>query len=798
MNSDFISSPDRVSEETLLEQAFELTGEARDIKLVEAAEALRLKMEELGSKLKDLILSQSFEGLLGYLWGNLLMGVPSEPDDDSDSRIDVETHRATIILALEYLHAVASCFDEPFKPELDENIATEIVLTAERLKEISILYSLASSRSRKGTGLGDLPGSFEYKAKTAWLLIRSNRYQVLEGEFFLFVLEPHDDALRLAYGVGAAEIASGMQAIADSMREGFARSFEGIEQRREATLQLADERGIPWPEALDNLRQEAPEEIEAIGGHIRDLFFGGFCNISRHTSLPESILVDLSFRRGENREFFSPEPLSGTPFRTLPARIKPLIDIQGGFYATDPNFVRDAAYRALKRGLDHRVPEYEEEWNRRQKSLTEEAFQRIFGSQLEGAWTLSEVYYRDPRTGNWVENDTLILLGDVLILVEAKAGIGAMFSPAENFNSHVRAIQNLVLKAYRQTKRFCDYLASSLEVQLFEFCGGEYLPIRSIRLADFRIILPIGLTVESFSPFSAMCKELPEIEPLLGSHPFVSMSIDDCLVLNRFLPTTGELFHYLAVRQRVAGIREASLFDELDHLGAYIAKNRFDLTIRKQLADGMAGITWDGFSRVIDQYFEGDLRSAGPLPRQSFPEEVERLLGTLAKTRAPGWLRMDSFIRDFSDEARVELARMLSYLAASLKDYDQRWYLLDQDNPLLIWISVEAPSDLAAMIQQAEIAALALGKREVLSLRISATRTGDFTAARGLNALAPLLVRKDYQELVAKADALRARIKSAPPNARGGPKIKLGPNEKCWCGSMRKFKKCHGAPKERR
>ena len=43
-------------------------------------------------------------------------------------------------------------------------------------------------------------------------------------------------------------------------------------------------------------------------------------------------------------------------------------------------------------------------------------------------------------------------------------------------------------------------------------------------------------------------------------------------MLNRFLPTAGELFHYFEVRQQVAGIRKAMLFDELDHLGAYVAK----------------------------------------------------------------------------------------------------------------------------------------------------------------------------------------------------------------------------------
>jgi hypothetical protein len=64
-------------------------------------------------------------------------------------------------------------------------------------------------------------------------------------------------------------------------------------------------------------------------------------------------------------------------------------------------------------------------------------------------------------------------------------------------------------------------------------------------------------------------QELPKIVPLLGKHAFVSLSIDDLFVLRRFLLTAGEFVHYMEVRQAVAGLRGAHLFDELDHLGAY-------------------------------------------------------------------------------------------------------------------------------------------------------------------------------------------------------------------------------------
>jgi len=782
-------------EEYRLDEATTLTREA-------VSEAKRLEMEELASRLKDLVLSQPPQGLLGYLWAVFLMGSieGSAPGETPDSK--AETHRDLVLFALEYVHAILSCFGTQFQgsARLQEDAAAGLVAVAERLREATILYCMASSRPGREAEFGDETANVEFDAKTKWVLIRGNRYPVLEEEFFRFILEPHDGALRRAYGIGAHEVATGIQAIADATRKGFARAKEELHQRTEAMCRLADEHRISLEKAMEKAKAESPEVISAIESTYRDLLYGGLCNLSRHTKLPATFLEDLSFRRGENTEFFAPGPFCGTPLRTLPARIKPLVQLDDGFYATDPFWVRDAAYRAVQRGLVTRLPEYREEWNRRQKTLTEDAFPRIFKNQLEGASVLTEVWYRDPATGQWAENDTLILLDDVLLQVEAKAGIGAMHSPATNFQDHVRAIQGLVVTAYMQAKRFFDYLASVPEVALHELRGGQYIQVRRVRLSDYRLAIPIGLTVESFSPFSAMCKELPEVTPLLGRYPFVSMSIDDLFVLNRFLPAAGELFHYLQVRQEVAGIRGARIFDELEHLGAYIKKNRFDMAIRAQLAQGADVAIWDGFQSGagIDQYFEGDRWLRQPPPRQSYPDELERLLKALTKTRAPGWLGMDAMIRDFGDEARSKLAGLLRKLVPSLREYDRRYFVLNGERCLLVWLcKAEARSELDDVVRQAEIAALATKSSEMQVLRVSVTAGGEFTDARGVSVQAPPTTRSDYGELAGKAQALWQRMRSgrsaATPDAPTKARKKPRPNEPCWCGSGRKYKKCHGS-----
>jgi hypothetical protein len=153
--------------------------------------------------------------------------------------------------------------------------------------------------------------------------------------------------------------------------------------------------------------------------------------VSRHTNLPSALLADIAYRRGEETEFFAPGDHAGTPYRTLPARKKPLVQLGSDYYAVDPCFTRDAGYRALLFNLLQRKPDYKVAFNERQKVMSEAAFADILSAQLPGAKVLQEVYYKDPASKQWSENDTLILIEDMLFLVEAKAGAAATIaSPA--------------------------------------------------------------------------------------------------------------------------------------------------------------------------------------------------------------------------------------------------------------------------------------------------------------------------------------------------------------------------------
>ncbi len=346
--------------------------------------------------------------------------------------------------------------------------------------------------------------------------------------------------MKNAYGVDHDEIAAGIQRIANAFRVGVSRAADELDAAMQRAYGIAKASGKDIEAVMTRLRAEEPEYTEEICHHIRDMLFGGVCNLSRHSGLPAALLDDLSYAPGENTQFFAAGEFAGTPMRALPARSKPGIKFGSSVYATDGQFVRDSAYRAIQWGLWKRLP-YRDEWISRQGRRVEEAFPKIFSHQLRRARSYESVYHKNATTGEWVECDLLLLVDDVLLVIEGKAGGMPMQSPATNFVSHERTINELIGKAYKQCARFIEYLASAPEVPLFSLQNGSHIKIAQIRRDRFRLVLPIGLTIEAFTPFSAMAKELPGIVPILGAHPFISMSVDDLFVLNRFLPTTGQL-----------------------------------------------------------------------------------------------------------------------------------------------------------------------------------------------------------------------------------------------------------------
>ena len=746
---------------TLLARMLENQGESEREHLFSTVDKLRKDMERQSLQVRDLILEQPPVHLLGYLWAQFYMGVLAghrKKDEDSTPNNElIEKFQ----FALEYVHAVWSCHaqlaDE--KTLLNRSKADELFEVFETLKNTTMMYCMVSSGANIESEGARRIADIEFHAKSAWVLNRGYRYQVLEEEFFTFVLEPHADALRTAYGLEFHAIAAEIQAIAITMRAGISDAIQKIQKVTEQVYALIEESDNGLGAAIEKLNECDNNFAAEMSDAVQDMLFGGICNLSRHTKLSPPLLEDLSYLPGENNEFFADGDFKGTPMRTLPALIKPGIKLGDDYYVTDGQFIRDTAYRAIQRGLLCRSPAYREDWNCRQKALIERSFPMIFSRQFAEAATYSEVYFNNPKTGQWVETDLVMMVDDVLLVVEAKAGVMAMHSPATNFDRHERAIRKLIIKAYEQCKRFAEYLSSAPDVPLYNRVDGEYVEIGRLRQGNFRVILPISLTVEAFTPFSAMSKDIAEIQPLLEKHPFISMSVDDLFVLNRFLPATGELLHYLEVRQQAAGIPNAILFDEIDHLGAYIEVNRFDMQIKDQLREANI-VIWDSFSDVVDKHFEGKMWNTAIAPHQEYPEGLTAVFSALEKYRPAGWLEIDAHIRNLSRNSRNNLAEFLTELRATLLEHPIRRFLIgDESNAIQVWLcrfgSEPKPRE---MRFHGEVGCLTMNATRIMVLQLSYNEKEEIANLACTSFVNPPVTQTNYANLKREAKRQCARL----------------------------------------
>lgn len=768
-----------------------------------AVAALIKEMEATAADMRALIVSMPPEDILGYIYAQRLMKMiassgEASPEHNNEGPDDTINE---VQFLLEYVHAVLVSDKAPDKVEFDEAKCAELFELSRKLKEQAMFFAMGSSANTENKDFGPCTADIEFQIKSTWVLLRGNRYQVLEGEFYKYVLAPHDDVLKEVYGVGAPEIAEGFQDMANATRMGQANAMEEMMKQFQAAQNFAMQREKPLKEVMQDWVAANAEQSETAGQAMDDMFRGGIANVSRHTKLPPKLLADLAYQRGEETEFFAQGDLEGTPYRTLPARKKPLIQLGSDYYAVDPCFTRDAGYRALLFNLLQRKPDYKKSFEDRQKIMSEAAFPDILSEQLPRATVYQEVYYKDPVTKQWSENDTLVLVDDVLYLVEAKAGAAATIaSPALDFKRHAQSVQDLILKAYRQCERFFHYLNSADEVPLYTRVDGKYEECGRIRYSDYRVLLPIGLTVESFSPLSSFCKELPQVELLLGKHAFVSMSIDDLFVLKRILPTPGIFAHYMEVRQAVAGIRRAHLFDEVDHLGAYITKNRFDEDIADQFRRDEANlVVWNGMSNVIDRSFEGESWEDNPIPSQKFPEELLNLLGALDATRAHGWLLAESLIRNYGEQARNDLAKLLSDLGKTIGQHPERYFAFAGDGqPLFVWMqSSKHPVEWKRVNDKASAVALCTESPDVVGVFIEVGNGCAYAKAQYFKVDFPSKPSKENAHIFDEAKKMRLRAKQvSSPQAVATPKpshsSKVGRNSPCPCGSGVKYKKCHG------
>ena len=283
-------------------------------------------MEATAARLRTLIASMPAIDLLGHIYLGLIMEPMTDQtnQEDQDEVSTLSDPQGENQFLLEYVHAVLASDCEPPSTTFDESTYAELLELSRKLRQQAMCFAYATSSDTTETTFGPKTAELKFHATSTWIMLRSNRYQVLEGEFYRYVLAPHDDILKQVYGVSAGDIADGFQTMTDVMRTGHAVAIVEVMKQFDTFTAFASGKEESDETLMEKWVAANPENRDSFRNAVLDWFRGGIANVSRHTKLPQPLLADLAYQRGEEKEFFAAGDLAGTPFRTLPARKKPL------------------------------------------------------------------------------------------------------------------------------------------------------------------------------------------------------------------------------------------------------------------------------------------------------------------------------------------------------------------------------------------------------------------------------------------------------------------------------------------
>lgn len=661
---------------------------------------------------------------------------------------------------------------------------------------VSDLYELLQFWASTETAVRDLAGGADPAVEQLrmpllfeWLCVRGARYTVHERERLQALLAPHDEVLVRLFGVDASAIALGVEAVQRRLTLGLGEAVAKLHEIHQAAVadeSLSDFDPSPYSSSAELAnalldRTGRREEFEAAGAQAFGLALFEVSDL-----FPRELLSLVALSPGEDTTLYAPGDHRGWPVRTSPTSLRPVLRVDGHYYVFDP-FATDHFYRAIERAILVREPTYRERWNVGQKQVTEQLPLDLLGGLLAGATIYRGVAYQvvEGSTTKWCECDAVIVLDDIVIAIEVKAGRATERSPLEDFEAHVRNAQALLLSPAQQADRFIAYLDSAHEVPIYDDGHRE---VARLRRDSVRRRVRCAITADSLARLAGVFQHEPAVTQSPVS-PTWCLSLDDLYAYRDVLGGSVGLSHYLKYRVRAFELPQLAGVDELDHLGAYLRTNAYTDWITDVEA---TRVVLHGYRAALDDFF-GRAWSEGSLPEppsQPLPPLLRQVVTCLELRRPPGFLRAGEALLDLDGEARTSAAEMMeaSYVEAVRTGRSRVMSMYGPDGLLVVAVGTSGTSSepTAVHVDHALTVIAASGSENAVLIEVAMhdrSTVSDATCRYlDLSTLAPDVLDR----LHAQARTLKAR-RLERARSEG---IKLGRNAMCPCGSGRKYKKC--------
>ncbi len=634
-----------------------------------------------------------------------------------------------------------------------------------------------------------------------WLAVRGDRYLSHDIPHFRDLLSPHNSIFRELFEISVEDFLQALGKVLHNFTRGPMESMEEFDRFRKATLAALE--GYIAADRNESDVAVLMDKVIADNGWgawrdevIENAIGLGLFELDTSTGLPTKLLDALSWTPGEDDEFLSEGPYRGWPLRVLPIWKRPFLKVEGKHYCFGIYALTDHLYRIVQRTILQLKPEYREIWNRHQQNVAEQLPLNLLSRVLPGCEIYRSVYYQwntgDNQQRQWCETDGLLVYDDHLIIIEVKAGAFTHSPPSTDFPAYIRSLENLLRAPALQAVRFCSYLDSSPEVSIYD---KEHRLIRQVRRSDYRHITRCCVTLDQITEYAARAEAMADIGINVGGQPVWNISVDDLRVFSDIFRNPLIFCHFLEERAQAYSAKEFETDDELDHLGLYLAHNRYSLHAKDLYTAVGSPVKWHGYREKIDKYYSAHLVSGEDIdpPRQESPQLFNRILDVLANGNLAGRSRAASWLLDMDGAARSQFAsRLEEALSEQLVASRPKPVSIFGQIPISVycWIVGKIQDD-RSLVRMHTLATLRrAGEKERLALELffyPNNRLDDvrFTFLK-VSDIHPneKLALAAYEQRMVERRFERAFTERT--------KRKIGRNEKCPCGSGRKYKKCCG------
>jgi hypothetical protein len=276
-----------------------------------------------------------------------------------------------------------------------------------------------------------------------------------------------------------------------------------------------------------------------------------------------------------------------------------------------------------------------------------------------------------------VEGDGLLVIDDVAIVVEAKAGSVALPRRISDPVALTRDLKSIITKAQSQSER----MRSRILID-----GGLRLEDDSwLDLGQVREVQTIAVSLEDLSGIATVTSELVDAGFLNSDHLPWIVSLHDLRIVSELVDRPSEFLLYLRrrterrVTERFHAVDEMDFFLEFFNKGLYVEPDPDQVTKdlphlarvsvaskRRFKNQGLRLLT----SRTDDldawYFFQQGVRHLpAPKPRMNANGALLGLIDFLRNHQVPGWLRIGTTLLDHAGPVQKTMSRYPQQLRAS-------------------------------------------------------------------------------------------------------------------------------------